>query len=77
LIESLKKRERTAKALIFCAQNEQDKERRNILKSLAKKQEKKIQGYFARTGNRLFVSSRRKYETEEGELLWEPLGMNI
>nr|WQM87058.1 hypothetical protein [Marseillevirus cajuinensis] len=77
LIESLRKREETFKVLVLYARNEQDKERRAILKSLAKKQEKKIQGYFVRTGNRLFVSSRRKYETEEGELLWEPPGMNV
>nr|WNL49956.1 hypothetical protein MarFTMF_440 [Marseillevirus sp.] len=76
LMESLKKRKKNMSALLVCIQNEQDKERRTILKSLAEKQEKKIQGYFTRIGNRLLVSNRRKYETEGGELLWEPIGMN-
>lgn len=77
IIESLKKRKKNMYTLILCSKEEQDKERKTLFKSLANKQGKKIEFLLSRTGNRLFVSNRRKYETEGGELLWEPVGMNL
>ncbi|BAU80060.1 hypothetical protein A9K97_gp291 [Tokyovirus A1] len=71
IIESLARRKKIMNTLFLCAVEDRDEERKSLFKSLANKQNKKVQTLLSRTGDKLFVSHKQKFETDDGELFWE------